>query len=113
MKKPIRVIFAAFLPLHPYFSLPYINETKITHANIDKIVLCIRCLAKISSKKIKPDKRLADRNITPSANILKSNLSIASREGNEAIIPIGLLSCSFFSWSFNIIDWAAERHKIL
>jgi hypothetical protein len=39
IKKPTRVIFAALLPLHPYFCLPYIKDTKIIQASIDNIVL--------------------------------------------------------------------------
>ena len=67
----------------------------------------------MSSKKINPDKRLADKKITPKANILNNKLSIASREGREVIRPIGWFDCNFFSCIFNMTDWAADKHKIL
>ena len=60
-----------------------------------------------------PDNKLAERNKIPRARILNSKLSIASNEGNEAIIPVGWLVCNFFSCSLSIIDWAADRHNIL
>ena len=43
----------------------------------------------MSSRKIKPDKRLADKKTTPKANILNNRLSIASRDGSAVINPIG------------------------
>ena len=67
----------------------------------------------MSSRKKSPDKRLADKNNTPRANILNNKLSIASREGREAIKPIGWFDFNFFSWSLSIKDCAADRHKML
>ena len=50
----------------------------------------------MSSRKMNPDNKLAERNKIPRARILNSKLSIASNEGNEAIIPVGWLVCNFF-----------------
>ena len=97
MKKPTNVILAALLPLQPNTFLKIIRNINIIHATIDNIVLCAKCCAKISSRKKSPDKRLADKNNTPRANILNNKLSIASSEGREAIRPIGWLDFNFFS----------------
>tara|TARA_Y100000741_G_scaffold354436_1_gene328749 strand:+ start:903 stop:1223 length:321 start_codon:yes stop_codon:yes gene_type:complete len=97
MKKPTNVILAALLPLQPYTFLKIIRNINIIHATMDNIVLCAKCCAKISSRKKSPDKRLADKNNTPRANILNNKLSIASSEGREAIRPIGWLDFNFFS----------------
>ena len=97
-------MFAALVPRHPYLFLANIRNTKIIQANIDKIVLWPKRWADISSKKINPDKRLADKNKTPNAKILNNSLSIKSKDGRDAIIPIGLFDCNFFSWILSIKD---------
>ena len=89
MKKPTNVIFAALLPLQPYTFLKIIRSINTIQAIIDNIVLCAKCCANMSSRKKSPDKRLADKNNTPRANILNNKLSIASSEGKEAIRPKG------------------------
>ena len=113
IKKPKSVTLAALFPLHPYTRLKIISNMNIIHASIDNIVLWARCWANTSSRKINPDKRLADKNKTPKASILNSKLSIASSEGNDAINPNGWLDFNFFSWIFNIIDCAADKHNML
>ena len=80
---------------------------------MDNIVLWEKWWAKISSKNIKPDRRLNDKKITPSANNLNSSLSIISSDGSEPIKPIGLFFCNFFSCNFKINDCAADKHNML